>query len=164
QIRRGDRAGELNNRWTNKLVVIGSSATGNDLTDHGATPLEADTLLVSSHWNIANSIITNQFVRRSSLATDLLVITIMGIATAWLAWQLPALRSFLAAGVLLATYAVLCVVLFVKYLYWLPMVLPLGGALVIQYLCLVTWRVVFEQAEQRRVKSIFSTVVSPKIM
>ena len=32
------------------------------------------------------------------------------------------------------------------------------------YVCLVTWRVVFEQAERRRVKSVFSKMVSPKIV
>jgi adenylate cyclase len=34
----------------------------------------------------------------------------------------------------------------------------------VQYLCQVTWRVVFEQAERRRVRSVFSTMVSPKIV
>ena len=29
-----------NEKWKDKLVVIGSIATGNDLTDRGATPLE----------------------------------------------------------------------------------------------------------------------------
>jgi adenylate cyclase len=52
----------------------------------------------------------------------------------------------------------------VQHRYWLPLVYPLGGGLLVMHVCLVTWRVVFEQAEQRRVKSIFSTVVSPKIM
>ena len=48
--------------------------------------------------------------------------------------------------------------------YWLPLVLPVGGALLMTHVCLVTWRVVFEQAERRRVKSIFSKIVSPKIV
>ena len=43
----------------------------NDLTDRGATPLERDTLLVSKHWNVANSIITGQFIRRASLPLEL---------------------------------------------------------------------------------------------
>ena len=47
--------------------------------------------------------------------------------------------------------------------HWLPIVLPVWGGLT-THVCLVTWRVVFEQAERRRVKSIFSTVVSPKIV
>jgi adenylate cyclase len=48
--------------------------------------------------------------------------------------------------------------------YWLAVVLPVLGALLIQYVCQITWRVVFEQAERRRVKSVFSTMVSPKIV
>jgi adenylate cyclase len=114
--------------------------------------------------NIANSIITNRFVRRSSLATDLLVIIAMGIVTAVVSWQLRPILSFFAGVSLLVGYAALSVAVFVQHLYWLPVVLPLGGSLLIQYLCLATWRVVFEQTEKRRVKSIFSTVVSPKIM
>ena len=47
--------------------------------------------------------------------------------------------------------------------YWLPLVLPVAGA-VFTHGSLVTWRVVFEQAERRRVKSIFSKIVSPKIV
>jgi adenylate cyclase len=48
--------------------------------------------------------------------------------------------------------------------FWLPMVLPVLGALIVMYFCLLTWRVVFEQAEKRRVKSIFSKIVSPNIV
>ena len=32
------------------------------------------------------------------------------------------------------------------------------------HVCVVTWRVVFEEAERRRIRSIFSGVVSPKIV
>ena len=56
------------------------------------------------------------------------------------------------------------VVLYVQTRYWLPLVLPLAGALLVEHVSLVTWRVVFEQAERRRVRSIFSKVVSHKIV
>jgi hypothetical protein len=81
----GGEAG-LTNRWRDKLVIVGSSATGNDLTDRGTTPLEKDTFLVSKHWNVANSVITGRFVRRSSLATELVLIVVIGVATAFLTW------------------------------------------------------------------------------
>ena len=55
---------ELRDDFRGKLVIVGSAAQGNDLTDRGATPLEKDTLLVSKHWNVANSVITGQFIRR----------------------------------------------------------------------------------------------------
>jgi class 3 adenylate cyclase/CHASE2 domain-containing sensor protein len=154
----------LPDRWKNKLAIVGSVAIGNDLTDLGATPLEKDTFLVSAHWNVANSILNGRFVQRSSLAADLLLIILMGIAAALLTWELRALVSSCALAALFGGYSILSVVLYVQHRYWLPLVYPLGGGLLVMHVCLVTWRVVFEQAEQRRVKSIFSTVVSPKIM
>ena len=66
------------------------SAQGNDLTDRGATPLDKDTLLVSKHWNVANSIITGQFIRRASLPAELALIILLGALTAFLTWQLRA--------------------------------------------------------------------------
>ena len=150
--------------WKDKVLIIGSIATGNELTDRGATPLDNDTALVSKHWNVANSVITGQFIRRALLAMDFALIFMMGALTAALAWQLralPALCGMLIAAVL---YVLLCVYLFVQYRLWFPMVLPVAGSMFVMFGLLVTWRAVFEQAEQRRVKSIFSKVVSPNVV
>lgn len=151
--------------WREKLVVVGSSGqVGNELTDRGATPIAKDAMLVGKHWNVANSILTGRFVRRASFATELLLIVVLGSLTAFLTWQF---RVFTAAGgvFLLATaYCAAGVFLFVQYRYWLPLVLPIVGAMLVQYFCLVTYRVVFEQRERRRVKSIFSKVVAPDVM
>ena len=155
---------ELRNRWNGKLAVVGSSATGNDLTDRGATPLKPDTLLVSQHWNVANSIITGRFIRRAPLAVELALIALLGIAAALLTWRLRVLVASGLVALLVVAYVVFGLVLYVQTRYWLPLVLPVGGALLMTHVCLVTWRVVFEQAERRRVKSIFSRIVSPKIV
>ena len=51
-------SGETNglaDAFRGKLVVVGSTAQGNDLSDRGATPLDKDTFLVSKYWNVANS-------------------------------------------------------------------------------------------------------------
>src|SRR5262249_40627871 len=62
------RTNELSARWRDKLAVVGSSAIiGNNLSDRGATPLSQDTLLASEYWNVANSLITGNFVRRAPL-------------------------------------------------------------------------------------------------
>ena len=159
----GDLDG-LTNRWRGKLVIVGSSAVGNNLGDRGTTPLEKHTLLVSKHWNVANSIITGRFVRRASLPTELVLIALLGVVTAILTWQL---RVFPAAGavILLAVlYGAAAVLLYVQYRYWLPLVLPIVGAMLLEHVCLVTYRVVFEQTERRRVKSVFSKIVSPDVV
>jgi len=164
RLRLDGRTNELKNLWNGKLVVVGSSATGNDLTDRGATPLRADTLLVSQHWNVANSVITGRFIHQPPLAVELALIALLGAVTALLTWKLRVLIASGLVALLVVAYVVFAFVLYVQTRCWLPLVLPVAGALLMTHVCLVTWRVVFEQAERRRVKSIFSRIVSPKIV
>lgn len=152
----------LTNFWRDKLVVIGSAATGNDLTDHGATPLREDTLLVSKHWNVANSIITGRFVRPAPLGLQIGLIVLLGAFTACLA-QLRVPLGLAGIVLLAVIYSLLCLAAYVQQRLWLPLVLPVGGAVFVQYGLQVAYRALFEQREQRRVKGIFSKVVSPNV-
>jgi class 3 adenylate cyclase len=163
-LRLKGQTNDLQSRWRGKLVVVGSSATGSDLTDRGATPLKPDTLLVSQYWNVANSILTGRFIHRAPLTVELALIALLGIVAALLTWKLRVLVASLLVALLIVVYVVFGFVLYAQTRYWLPLVLPVGGALLMTHVCLVTWRVVFEQAERRRVKSIFSKIVSPKIV
>ena len=160
------RAGETNGLsdvFQNKLVVVGSAAQGNNLTDRGATPLEKDTLLVSKHWNVANSIITDRFIRRTSLHTELALIVFLGALTAFLTWQLRVDVASTTVFLLVLAYVATGFYLFVESRIWLPLVFPVAGMLV-EHLSLVTYRVAFEEREQRRVKSVFSKIVSPDVV
>jgi class 3 adenylate cyclase/CHASE2 domain-containing sensor protein len=154
---------DLQNRWAGKLVVVGSTATGNDLTDRGATPLKPDTFLASQHWNVANSVITGRFIRRAPWTVELGLVALLGIMAALATWKSRVLVASALVALLAIAYVVIGFVLFGHTRYWLPLVLPVASAL-LTHGSLVTWRVVFEQAERRRVKSIFSTIVSPKIV
>ncbi|PYM10251.1 MAG: hypothetical protein DME18_16685, partial [Verrucomicrobia bacterium] len=73
--------------WRNRIVVVGSLGSGNNISDIGSTPLSKQTYLVSKHWNVANSVITGQFVRRSAYLTELLLILLMGTISALLSWK-----------------------------------------------------------------------------
>lgn len=151
--------------WRDKLVVIGSAVSGgNDLTDRGATPLERDTLLVSKHWNVANSIIMGRYVHRLGVGTECSLIVVLGLITALATWRLRALLSVLALAVLLAGYVSICFWMFNGSRLWLPMILPVAGAILLNWAGLTAWRVFFEQAERRRVRSVFSRIVSPNIV
>jgi class 3 adenylate cyclase/CHASE2 domain-containing sensor protein len=155
----------LENSWRNKLVVVGSGAVvGNNLTDRGATPLNQDTLLVSKHWNVANSVLMDRFVRRAPLGVEWALIAFLGFLSALVTWRMRVLLASGLVAVLLLLYCVIALVCYVKTRYWLPVVLPVWGGLLMNHVCLVTWRVVFEQAEGRRIKAVFSTMVSPKIV
>ena len=154
----------LTDVFRGKLVVVGSTAQGNNLTDRGATPLEKDTFLVSQYLNIANSVITGRFIRRASLPVELALIIFFGALTAFLTWQL---RAFSAAGgtlLLAAVYAGAAFFAFVQFRFWLPLVFPIGGAMLMEHLMLAAYRVVFEEGQKRHVKSVFSKIVSPDVV
>jgi class 3 adenylate cyclase/CHASE2 domain-containing sensor protein len=155
---------DLADTFKNKLVVIGSAAQGNDLTDRGATPLENDTLLVSKHWNVANSVITGQFIRRTTPGEDIAIIIFLGLFTALLTWQLRAFAASGGTGLLIAGYTALAFFSFIEFRLWLPLVFPVLGAILVEHVSLVTYRVVFEEREQRRVKSVFSKIVAPEVV
>ena len=56
-------------------------------------------------------------------------------------------------ALLMIAYILAATVVYLHTRYWLPLVLPLMGAFTAEYVALMTWRVVFEQAERRRVVS-----------
>ena len=164
-MRLQDQSDGLINRWRGKLAVIGSAAQiGNNLTDRGATPLSKDTLLVSKHWNVANSIITGRFVRRSPLIVDLALIILLGIIAALLTWEMRILRGSLLVVLVALAYMFIAAALYIQTRIWLPIVLPIGGAMLMTYICTIAWRVIFEQEAQRRIIESFGTVVSKKIL
>jgi class 3 adenylate cyclase/CHASE2 domain-containing sensor protein len=155
---------QLNDAFRGKFVIFGSAAQGNDLTDRGATPLEKDTLLVSKHWNVANSIITGQFIRRASLPLELAIIIFLGAITALVTWQLRAIAASLSMALLMVVYFLAAVAVFVHFRFWLPVIYPVGGAMLTLHGILLVHLVVFEEQDKRRVKSIFSKLVSPNIV
>jgi class 3 adenylate cyclase/CHASE2 domain-containing sensor protein len=155
----------LTDFFRNKIVVVGSAAQGNNLADRGATPLERDTLLVSKHWNVANSVITNRFIRRLSLPWELALIVVFGVSTALLTWQIrPALAASASVFALILVYVGAAFFVYIEYRWWLPLFFPVVGAVAVQHVCLVTWRAIFEEDEKRRVKAVFSKIVAPDVV
>ena len=155
---------DIDQKWQGKLAVVGSSALGNDLTDRGATPLREDTLLVSKHWNVADSIITGRFVHRTPMNAELGLIVLMGVVAAVLTLELPVVLASGSVVLLVILYILAAVVVYVQTRYWLPIALPVAGAFMGMHGALLAWRVVFEQAQRRLIRSIFSKIVSPKIV
>ena len=151
-------------RWENKTVVVGSIGTGNNIRDFGATPLARETYLVSKHWNVANSIIQDRFVRRSAYSVETLLILLLGGLAAVVTWRLRALAAAGLVLLLLGLYVWLGVALFTTARYWLPLVLPGFGALVMTHVSMVTYRAIFERKEGHRIRSVFAKVVSADVV
>lgn len=150
--------------WRGKLVMVGSTATGNDLTDRGATPLARDTILMSEHWNVANSLLMNQFVHKSSLLMDWFLIALLGALTAYVTWTSKSWTGSLWVAGILGGYVMLTLLAFVHLRYWMPLVLPSLGGVLMTHVCLLGHMVIFEQAERRRVRSAFNKVLAPDVV
>lgn len=151
--------------WSNKLAVIGSTATGNDLADMGATPLENQTHLAIKHLNVAASLLGGRFITQTSLPIDLALIIFIGILFSWItlstAKPLASTVIVVALGVL---YIALAAGLFVQWRIWVPIVLPLGCSGFVTHLLTMTNRVRLEQNERKRVKDTFQKLVAPDIV
>ncbi len=150
--------------WKGKLVVVGSETVSNDLTDRGTTPLSGSSILVSTHWNVANSIITGQFIRRSSLPVELALTLAAGLLSLWLT---SAFRSYIASGLVVVVsllYVAAAAGVYNHFHYWLPLVLPVAGGLLVLHACLLAYLVFFEQLERHRLKAVFTKMVSPDVV
>jgi len=162
-----DRAAGSNvvNVWSNRLAVFGSIATGNDLSDVGATPLSENAFLVSKHWNVANSIITGHFIRLTPLPISLLLIAVIGALSAWVTWfsTKPLVSTLIVVGVAIV-YIGAAAIAYIQWRLWLPIVLPIGCSGMVTHMMTMTYRVRMEQHERKRVKAVFQRLVSPDIV
>ena len=154
----------LRDDFRGKLVIIGSAAQGNDLTDRGATPLERNTLLVSKHWNVANSVITGRFIQRVSWSVEMVLIILLGALTALVTWQFRAVAASVTVVILMAIYFGTAVYAFDHYRWWLPVIYPLLGAILTTHVVLMINLVIFEEQDKRRVKFIFSKMIAPEVV
>lgn len=153
------------NRFQGRLVVIGSTATGNDLTDLGATPLDKKTFLAGTHWNVANSVLSGYFISLCPLSLRLLLIVVIGSLSAWITWSVakPWSGSILML-LLVFLYIAVALLLFVQFRFWLPIVLPLVCAGLMTHVGAVTYRVRVEQTEQKRVRGLFQKMLAPEVV
>lgn len=150
--------------YKNRLVIVGSVATGNNLTDMGATPLEEKTPLVTKHLNVASSVMTGRFIHQTPTIGTILVVFVLGVLSGWITWRAKVVNASASIAVVALVYVCGAFFLYIQYRYWLPIIMPVFGGLLLPHFALVTYRVVFEQKEQRHVKAMFQKMVAPEIV
>lgn len=82
---RGAQKRSITPRYQDAIVLVGSTGTGRNVSDRGPTPLHGNDFLFTAHWNVANSLLTDRFVRTASLPAELglaaLMVTVAGLLT-----------------------------------------------------------------------------------
>jgi len=155
---------EVGTNWFGKCVVIGSTATGNNMADVGSTPLRKVDYLVGTYLNLANGIIQNRFIRRLGVSWEACLVILLGVLAAVVNWRWSPERATLGILFLALLYASVASLAFVEMRLWLPIAHPIGGGLLLTHATLLTYRAFFEQRERQRVKSVFSKLVSPDVV
>ncbi len=150
--------------FTNRLVVIGSTASGSNLSDRGATPLDKSDFLVSTHLNVAEMVLRQHFIRRTTPLGEAGCVALLGLLASVLTWRL---RGLIPLTIVLSfgfLWFVLALWLYVQHRFWLPIAHPVLGGLLLNYAGMVSHRALFEQREQQRIRSFFNRMVSPDIV
>ena len=150
--------------FKDRLVFIGSAATGNELTDKGPTPLGMDMFLVSKHWNVASSLMMDRFVVRSGLVFELFVILLLGTLTALISGFLRPPWSTIGILAIAGIYVWYAFSVYISSRIWIPIFVPVAGAVLWNHGMMVAYQVVFEGQERRRIKGVFSKLVSPNVV
>jgi adenylate cyclase len=137
---------------------------GSNLADLGATPLAPSDFLVSTYVNVANSILQNRFVWRLPLSAELALHAALSLLAAWITWQLRTVLAEAAMVCLAVGYVALASWAYLEHRLWLPIAYPLLTGLGVNHAVMLTWRLVFEQRERKRVRSVFAKIVSPEVV
>lgn len=151
-------------RFRDKLVIIGATATGGNVTDLGPTPLDRVTPLLTMHLNVANGLMLGRFVRSGGLAVECAALGLLGLLAAWFTLQGRTALAPVGIGVATFMYLALAYVLYASQRYWLPVFLPLAGGLWVPHLVLLSYRLVLEQRSRRHVRAVFAKVVAPEVV
>jgi class 3 adenylate cyclase len=151
------------NRYQGRLVVVGSAATSSNLSDIGATPLGESTFQASGLWNIAQTIISGRFIRPAPPWLGALLVLVAAVVGFVVTRRLSAAGAVLVVLAAAAAYVAAAWWLFLALRWWVPVVFPLGGLLLVHGVALAV-QVALERGERQRVRAVFARMVSPEVV
>ncbi|OAI57144.1 hypothetical protein AYO49_02720 [Verrucomicrobiaceae bacterium SCGC AG-212-N21] len=147
--------------WRGKLALIGSTGGDPSINDRGATPLGSLTPFCAAHFNIANSILTGSYVHTSSIFLRIAILTALVTLVGWTSWRLRAVWATLAVAGLIAIYLGLSFWSYVQWGWWLPVAMPVLGAVCVTHSVMVLFRFFFERNHRRKLHGMFAHILSP---
>jgi adenylate cyclase len=144
-----------------KIVFVGQTVTGK--ADAGPTPLNAYAPLVLVNANVVANILAGDYVRQVPPAALWLAALLAGYAAMLLLADRSVILLFGGTVLGVVAYGSLALWAWVLGSVWLPVVAPLGGFVVLQFL-VTGRRVLQEQRARQEIKGMFGTYVSPHLV
>lgn len=149
--------------FRNKIVFIGFTAAG--LMDVFDTPVTADTSGkipgIQLHASMADSILSNHFIRPASSTSRIASVITGGIAIALVATLVPLVPAVMLSLGVLAGWTWVTVQAFGAGL-WLNLIQPFSGGVLALFFA-TAYQYVVEGREKRNVQRLFGRYVSPDV-
>lgn len=123
-----------------------------------------DSMLVTTHWNVASMLLGDRFIHPSPGWLVPLLTFAFGAGSISLVWRLKLTRGLPGLGFGLATYGLVAAGAFVFWRVWLPVAWPVVGGAGVCAVATLICKVASEQQEARRIRGVFSRVVSPDVV
>lgn len=150
-------------RLRDKIVIVGATATG--AYDMRVTPIDSVFPGVEIHANIADNILSGDFLYHPSWAALFDIMAMIG-AGIFLGLVLHRTGAFLGAGALFLLFAghiLLCQYLFSKHGLIFNLVYPLS-VMVLLYAAITAYRYLTESKQKRFIKNAFSSYLAPSVV
>ena len=155
--------------FTNKLVVFGATAVA--IGDLRNTPFhDADFMGVEIHANVIDNILHSAeagrgFIKRGyrEEAIDVFFILVFGLGLGYWFSHTKPVRATIGVIPALCLFTFIGYFAFAHYGMWLSFVIP-AGTLVGNYASIISFRMIFEEREKRKVRRTFERYVSPGVI
>jgi class 3 adenylate cyclase len=144
-----------------KILFVGLTAPGTH--DYGATPFSSVYPMVGLHVNVANTILSGQFLTWIPRWAGFVISFLMALPIMWVASKNRPLLGAMAVSTLLAVYIIGVGVVFSAVGLWMPAVHPVTSGVLI-YLAISVHGFFVEKQEKNRVRTAFSTYMTPAVV
>lgn len=155
--------------FKDKLVVFGATAVA--IGDLRTTPFhDADYMGVEIHANVIDNILHSAEAGRGFItrgykeeAIDIFFVLVFALGLGFWFSRTKPLTATLGVLPVLCIFGFIVYFAFAHYGMWLSLVIP-AGTLVINYAAIISFRMVFEEREKRRLRKTFERYVAPGVI
>ncbi|MBT3590380.1 MAG: CHASE2 domain-containing protein [Candidatus Marinimicrobia bacterium] len=147
--------------FVGKKLFYGLTATGTH--DLNPMPFNPRYPMVGLHANALNTILSGNFINKSSKVLDIAIILFVGLILAIAVPKLSATQGGILMGTQAIGHTFIAFYLFSNYNYWLDLFGP-GITMVVGYLGITIYNYIQEEKNKQFLKESFGTYVSPELI
>lgn len=144
-----------------KILFYGQTSTGS--TDLSVMPFQGNYPMVGIYSNVFNTILQEQFIRRTPLWTRIVLVLVLGLAMSLIVPRLKVLQGALLIAALAAIYALLALFSFTHLGLWLDVIGPMM-TIIVGYLVLTIYGYIIKEKEKDFVQGAFGHYLSPTVV